>query len=129
VKNRFFRQLLKLTALGFNTISELVLTRDNIRTWIFNKFLARKADIKRQFLEELRSKIHLSFDLWTSPNSMLIMAVVAHYLDRDFVNRSRLIVLRHLQGPYSGENMAALLLKIVREFEISNYYLSQHYSS
>ena len=120
VENRLFRQLLELTALGSNTISELVPTADSIRTWILNEFLARKADIKRQLVEESRSKIHLSFDLWTSPNSMSIMAVVAHYLDKDFVNRSRLIALRRLQGPHSGENMAILLLKIVREFEITD---------
>lgn len=120
VENRLFRQLLELTALGSNTISELVPTGDSIRSWILNEFLARKADIKRQLLEESRSKIHISFDLWTSPNSMSIMAVVAHYLDKSFVNRSRLIALRRLQGPHSGENMAMLLLKIVREFEITD---------
>jgi hypothetical protein len=55
-----------------------------------------------------------------SPNSMSIMAVVAHYLDRDFVNRSRLIALRRLQGPHSDETMVALLVNIIQEFEISD---------
>jgi hypothetical protein len=37
------------------------------------------------------SNIHVSFDMWTSPNCLAMLSVFAHYLDKDSVRRNRLI--------------------------------------
>src|SRR5947209_9522739 len=76
---------------------------------------------KRHGLRAARSNIHISFDLWTSPNCYAIMAIVAHYIDSSGARKVSLIALRHLDGEHTGENMAALLLKVFREYKIGGH--------
>jgi hypothetical protein len=67
------------------------------------------------------SAINVSFDLWTSSNSLAFMAVVIHYIDKSYKVRTRLIAMRRLYGGHSGENQAELLMKILREFELTDH--------
>lgn len=88
---------------------------------IVKEFDDRKAEIKRQLLRNAQSKMHLSFDFWTSDGTtMSLMAIVAHYLDRTFTNRTRLLAVRHLFDFHSGENMSKLLVGIIQEFELTD---------
>ena len=112
VEAESFRDLLSL---GSKMLADIIPTGDTIRTWVMQEFEKRKAEIKAQILQESSGMIHLSFDLWTSPNCISIMAVVAHYCDNSHINRTRLIALRRLRGSHSGENMAELLVEIIRE--------------
>jgi hypothetical protein len=41
-----------------------------------------KKDRAKQELSDAFSKVHLGFDLWTSPNRHAVVAVTAHFLDR-----------------------------------------------
>ncbi|RKK80768.1 hypothetical protein BFJ71_g15816 [Fusarium oxysporum] len=64
--------------------------------------------------------IHLGFDLWTSPNRHAVMAVTAHFLDRQGKHQSRLLALRRQLGCHSGENLAVTLGQVVREWKIED---------
>ena len=46
------------------------------------------------------------------------MAIIAHYIDSSGVRKADLIALRRLDGEHIGENMAALLLEVFREYKI-----------
>jgi hypothetical protein len=87
---------------------------------VIQEFKEHKNGIKTHLLTHAKSRIHLSFDLWTSPNSLSIIAVVAHYMGDDYTVQTRLIALKRLQGFHSSENMAECLLKIAKEYEITN---------
>jgi hypothetical protein len=90
-----------------------------LRTWIVQHFY-KKTELKNELQIRARSKVHLSFDMWTSEgNTMSLMAVVAHSLDKDFINQTKLIALRRLYGPHSGTNMAETLLDVVQEFGVT----------
>lgn len=54
-----------------------------------NCFEARKEVLKKELRQSI-SKIHFSFDLWTSPNHLALMGtgIVAHYIDAAGVNKS-----------------------------------------
>lgn len=84
--------------------------------------LQRLFDTKRNVIKaELRdalTTIHLSFDLWTSPNRFAIVAVFAHFIDRGARQQSRLLALRRQFGTHSGENLAASLVGIVQDWEV-----------
>lgn len=41
-----------------------------------------KKDVIRSELGSAMTKIHISFDLWTSPNRLAIMAVFAYFVDK-----------------------------------------------
>ena len=85
-------------------------------------YKAKREKIKQDLHINRLSQIHLSFDLWTSPNSVTLMAVVAHYVDKKFRNTSRLIALRNLNGSHSGANMAELLIEIIKKFDIQDLF-------
>jgi hypothetical protein len=79
-----------------------------------------KKDRVKQELSDALSKIHLGFDLWTSPNRHAVMAVTAHFLDRQGKHQSRLLALRRQLGCHSGENLAVTLGQVVREWKIED---------
>ncbi|KAM3561808.1 hypothetical protein ARSEF4850_003041 [Beauveria asiatica] len=77
-----------------------------------------KKSVVRQELSHALTKIHLGFDLWTSPNRHAIMAVTAHFLDRQGSHQTRLLALHRQLGSHSGENLAYTLLEVVSEWGI-----------
>jgi hypothetical protein len=56
-------------------------------------FESKKGIIKAE-LDSALTKIHVSFDLWTSPNRLAIMAVFAHFINKAGFQQSRLLALR-----------------------------------
>ena len=72
----------------------------------------------RKELRSTRSNIHLSFDLWTSPNCYAIIAIVAHFIDSKGYRQTKLLAIRQLKGEHSGENIAASVLKVIKEYRI-----------
>jgi hypothetical protein len=52
-----------------------------IRNWVEDEYSHRRLLI-RQLLAEARSRIHISFDLWTSPNGMP-SGIFAHFVEKD----------------------------------------------
>lgn len=78
VINKLFRKLLGIVSLDVDGL--LPHSGDTIRNWLMKEFETTSEEIKAEMKKSL-SRIHFSFDLWTSPNQLAIMAVIAHYLD------------------------------------------------
>lgn len=69
------------------------------------------------------SKIHLSFDIWTSPNRYAIIAVIAHFLADEGHgprNKARPLALRRMRGRHGAEECAAVLHQVITEYEIAD---------
>ncbi|KAK7583457.1 hypothetical protein V3481_012745 [Fusarium oxysporum f. sp. vasinfectum] len=84
---------------------------------IHRLFEAKRDTIKAELRNALTA-VHVSFDLWTSPNRFAIIAVFAHFIDQLGHQQSRLLALRRQFGAHSGENLAGSLVDIVHEWEI-----------
>ena len=130
VESKLFRVLFEMA----ETPLLLVLPHSGnpVRNWILEDFKYRKREIKRQLREESLSMIHILFDLRTSCNHLAILGVVAHYMDTTHTVQTRLIGLRRLKGPHSGENMAQILIELFKEYEITNnlgYFILDNASS
>ena len=80
----------------------------------------RRQGIICEALQRSPSKIHLSFDLWTSPNSLAFCGVVAHFLTPELKSKSLLIGLKRVRGCHSGENIAESILKVIKEYRIAS---------
>ena len=80
----------------------------------------RKAALIADVRHNAQSLIHVSFDLWTSPNSLAFMAVVIHYVDNNYKVRTRLIALRRLHEDHNGKNQARLLVEIFKKYELAD---------
>jgi hypothetical protein len=87
---------------------------DTMKRFILKDFEQRNEMVKED-LRLPKSKIHISFDLWTSTNKLAMLGVVAHYLMKDLTARSLLIGLREVIGAHSGENIAVCILQAIKE--------------
>ena len=69
-----------LLACNISVQPYLVESGSTIKNWLQEEFVAAKAQVVR-YLKMALSRIHISFDLWTSPNGYALCGVVAHFLD------------------------------------------------
>jgi hypothetical protein len=60
---------------------------NTLRALVLEAFNKRKEHLKGVLARSV-SKIHLSFDLWTSPNHLALLGVVAHFIDEFGQNQS-----------------------------------------
>src|SRR2546429_8651196 len=70
---------------------------NTIRNWIIEDYRQAQMEL-RSALHKSDGQIHLSFDAWTSPNSLAMMGVVAHWMDEKQQLRTTLLGLRQLIG-------------------------------
>ena len=82
-------------------------------------FKQRQSDIAKQ-LRQSKSLIHLSYDLWTSPNHFALVGVFGHYMSSGYRVETTLLGLRRLKGPHSGENIAESIVAVVKAYEITD---------
>ena len=80
----------------------------------------------------VRSRIYISADLQTSPNSLALVNIVIYYLDKNLKVQSILIGMRRVYGAYSGENITKAIIPILQDFNIAprlGYYISDSYGA
>jgi hypothetical protein len=96
-----------------------------------NMFEVRKERL-RQDMVDSRSSISLSFDLWTSPNYLAVLGVAAHFIDKSGLRRTAVLALREVEGEHSGENIADVLLQVIKDYKITDrvgYFMSDNASA
>ena len=49
-----------------------------------------------------------------------MLGIVGHFVDRSFKARIVLLGLKRLHGPYSGINMAQLLIQVIKTYNLAN---------
>ncbi|KDN65628.1 hypothetical protein CSUB01_05404 [Colletotrichum sublineola] len=77
-------------------------------------YQAKKVEIYNEIHNAI-TKIHLSFNLWTSPNKYAIITVFCHFLDARAKQTQYLIALRHQPGSHKGVNIAQILLRVINK--------------
>ncbi|KAG6978100.1 putative AC transposase [Fusarium oxysporum f. sp. conglutinans] len=80
--------------------------------------VSKKAAVKEE-LENAVTQIHLSFDLWTSPNSLAFISIFGHFIDRRHSYQSRLLAFKRQIGSHAGENIAYTIRNVVRDWGIN----------
>jgi hypothetical protein len=75
-----FRALLAYVSADIDTW--LPDTHQTVRKWIMRQYEDQKEKVKQR-IQSAKSRVHISCDLWTSPNSLAILGVVAHYVTED----------------------------------------------
>ena len=119
IEHPYFRQMLALLNADF--VNETLPQSDStIKRWIMAEYNKGLSIVKSE-METAISKIHISFDLWTSPNGIAIFSIVGHYVDRDGRPQTRLLALERVQGSHSGENQAIYLHKAVVRYGVQEH--------
>ena len=90
--------------------------RNTVREDCMRYFNIVKASVIRELLCA-KSRIHLEFDLWTSPNYKAMIAITAHWTDDEYKVQSTLIAIQELNGDHDGENISEIVHLVTKEFE------------
>jgi hypothetical protein len=77
-------------------------THSRIYTQV-NKAWTRHKDVVRRVLQSALTRIHISLDIWTSPNHWLLLAIVAHFTTQNSKKQKALLALKKVPG-YSGDD-------------------------
>lgn len=103
-------------ALNPEAVHSLTTAHSAISTLIQNSFQLQQ-DIVRKKVQSALTDIHLSVDVWTSPNNHLLLAVCAHFVDLREERVKALLALRTIVN-HSGEEQWNALLPIVQDYGI-----------
>src|SRR5207244_9089522 len=112
VESDYFRNIFVQTPFS----AYLPSSGDTIRRWIMENYELKKQEIKRQITKYSKGLVHVSFDLWTSPNQLSIFGMIIHYMNDSYKVQTRLIGLKRLTRRHSGENIASTLFKNLTNF-------------
>jgi hypothetical protein len=115
VESPYFQALLNCCSTALAPF--FIKAHSTVRRWILEEFEKKRLQVKAE-LATARSRIHISFDGWTSPNGLAIVGVVVHYLDKDLINRSYLVGMRRINGAHTGENIAGAVMPALVEMGI-----------
>jgi hypothetical protein len=108
-----------LTYLNDDINAHLPTSDTSIRKWVLRQFNAEKERVKHR-VQNPRTKIHLSLDIWTSPNCKPIIGVIAHYISGNNVLEETVLAVKEIEGSHKGENLAPVVMEVIREWGIAS---------
>lgn len=115
VTNTYFQRL--LTWQNAAIAKEYPSSGNGLKNELLKAYKAKKKDI-RALLRSAKSQIHLSFDVWSSPNGYALNGICAHFLAADFTLQTILLGLCYLQYQHTGERIGQAVIELCRDYEI-----------
>ncbi len=105
VKDEEFCKFVASCLLGAVSAETLLLRSGNtIRSWILDEYRSRKAHLCKKILVVASSVIHISLDLWTAPNNLTYIDVIAHFLDVKKELHTLVLAVCNIYEDHSGKN-------------------------
>jgi hypothetical protein len=117
VENSDFQDMLKSINGSINDY--LVRSGNTIRNWVEDDFIEAKRLVRDEVLARALSKIHVSCDLWTSPNGYAMCGVAAHFIGHQGHVQTILLALRRMMGAHGGDQIAEIIIEVIREYDFS----------
>ncbi|KAJ5799003.1 uncharacterized protein N7503_006508 [Penicillium pulvis] len=108
-----FRALIEVTGASLP-----IKTADTLFNRIKEEFYLSRAYVKEELARSSRI-LALSLDVWTSENQIAIMVILGYWITPDFEKRDELLEFTEINGLYSGENLAEVVLKMLAELDIA----------
>jgi hypothetical protein len=106
-----------LTYLNSNVNAHLPNSHATCEAWVLNQYKIEKDRIQLR-LHASPFKIHISLDIWTSPNCLLILGIIAHYISIENQLESVVLAMKEIQGSYEGENIALIVEEVLWEWGV-----------
>jgi hypothetical protein len=91
-----------LLSVNYTCEEALISSSSTVPKLIEDSFLLNKALLKQKLSTSL-TPIHLSLDVWTSPNRKTFIAICAYFIDDTSVLRKALLALPFLPGAHGGD--------------------------
>jgi len=97
--------------------TKALMSAKTTRRDVTNCFQIAKTMIKER-LSLARSRIHISYDLWTSPNHKAMIAIVAHWMGEDYKVKTALLAVKEVYGEHTGSSIADIVYPVMKEYDI-----------
>jgi hypothetical protein len=126
LENQYFRDVVLFLNKGLGAL--LPAASATIRNWVKEEYDKQKDHLIEELAAAI-SNIHLSFDIWTSPNRYSIISVFANFINEEGLRRRYLLAFRRIYGAHDGDNIAATLLEVINEYGIAQkvgYFMSDN---
>jgi hypothetical protein len=94
-------------------------THTTIREWIIRSFNSHKG-VVTELLGRSISRIHISFDAWSSRKFTSLLGLTVHFLDDEGKFRTFLLGLPQIEGRHTGDNLADRVSEIIHEYNFEN---------
>lgn len=117
VTHKAFRAMLEYISPPANQL--LPSSGNTVKAHAFQLFAEGKQRL-RHILATAISDIHITCDMWTSPNYLGILGVVGHYTSEKLERQAVTLALIEIEGEHSGENQAVTVLKVLKDFRITD---------
>jgi len=117
VEHKWFNILMRHMNQKYKFIGRKTIRKECIKVYESEKELLKKS---------LRDVEHISLtcDLWTSNQTLSYMALVAHYIDADWVMQCRVLNFVELDPPHSGVIIAQAVMECLAEWKIEDKVIS-----
>jgi hypothetical protein len=112
-----FQQMLQ--SLNATVKDHLVKNGDSVRNWIEDEFVEAKRTIQ-EVLRKAKSKIHISCDLWTSPNGYTMCGVASHFIGCQGRCQSVLLALKRMRAGHGGAEIADIIIDVLKQYGIGD---------
>ena len=99
------------------TIDRCLVTRDTIRLWVQATYEKAQEEV-RGVIATARSRIHISFDLWTSPNGLGIVAIVGHFVGLRNEAQSVLLGMKRMVTAHDGKLIGKVITPVLESYGI-----------
>ncbi|KAG5548756.1 hypothetical protein RHGRI_014198 [Rhododendron griersonianum] len=93
------------------------ISRNTAKADVLKLFERDKVTFKRT-LESVASRICPTSDLWSSLTSDGYLALMAHYIDEDWVLQKKILNFRHVPPPHSGSILAKRVIHLLKDWGI-----------
>jgi hypothetical protein len=104
-------QVLNIASEGKITTSHSIIAIKVKEAWVKHK------DVVRRAFQLTVSYIHISLDIWTSPNRHLLLAICAHFTTYELKRKKALLALKKVLG-HSGDDQFLILLPVLKDYGI-----------
>lgn len=94
-------------------------SHNTIKEWVFRQHKIEEEKMMQR-VQNARSKVHISTDLWTSPNAKPIMVIVGHYISEDNDLEHSVLDLVEVEGSHRGENLAPLTFAVICRWGVTS---------
>jgi hypothetical protein len=99
----------------------LITSHTTMSKWVQDDYHNARVRLK-SILAKSQSRIHISFDAWTSPSDKAILGVSAHFLSTELKLQHALIGFKEIEGVHDGENLAEYVIAVIQELELEEKF-------
>ncbi|KAL5522088.1 hypothetical protein ACEPAF_1945 [Sanghuangporus sanghuang] len=74
----------------------------------------------KSMIDQLKSKVALSLNMWTSSNRYAFLAIVMHYILNKWDLQEQLIAFKEIKGRHTGDNIGAIVLRVLDQYNLAS---------